>query len=151
MKSYDEMKKKLLFYTATVGCVGVGLAYVSIGPVAAMAFASGSLASFGYQLGLQKKVDAIGKDTQETPRLLSALPFIGVGATALLVYTHTNLLGMNSMVSMGHDNVEIGLNDNFSLTMALLAGFASQKLSIILFSVEGVKYPLLDLEGKYLQ
>ncbi len=151
MKSYDEMKKKLLFYTATVGCVGVGLAYVSIGPVAAMAFASGSLASFGYQLGLQKKVDAIGKDTQETPRLLSALPFIGVGATALLVYTHPNLLGMNSMVSMGHDNVEIGLNDNFSLTMALLAGFASQKLAIILFSVEGVKYPLLDLEGKYLQ
>lgn len=153
MEWYDEMKKKLLFYTATVGCVGVGLAYVSIGPMASMAFATGSLASFWYQVGIQKKVDTIGKrgNEKESSRLLSALPFLGVSAAAWLVYTHPSLLGLNSIISLGHNDVEIGLNDNFSLTMALLAGFASQKLAIVIFSVEGVKYPLLDLEGRHVQ
>lgn len=156
MEWYDEMKKKLLFYTATVGCVGAGLAYISIGHMASLAFASGSMMSFWYQIGLQKKVDTIGKDTppadeKESSRLLGALPLVGVSAVAWLVYTHPSLLGLGSVVSMGQDAVEIGLEGNFSLTMALLAGLLSQKVAVLIFSTEGVKYPLLDLEGKRLQ
>lgn len=160
MEWYHGMKKKLLFYTATVGIVGMGMAYISIGPWASMAFASGSLASFWYQIGLQKKVDTIGKtpedslrkdDSAISSRLLSALPLVGVSAAAWFVYTHPTLLGPHSIISMGDDAVEIGLNDNFSLTMALLAGFASQKLAILIFSVEGVKYPMLDIDRNRLQ
>jgi hypothetical protein len=145
---YNEMKKKLLFYTATVGVVGMSLAYASLGPAAALSFASGSIASFWYQIGLQKKVDKIGSDAYEDEaapsRLVSALPLVGVSIGAYLVYTNPSLL---SVASIGSDNVGVGVNDNFSLTMALLAGFASQKLAIIIFSVEGVTYPMFDLEN----
>ena len=118
MTWYEEMKKRLLFYTATVGFVGTGMALGSLGPAAAAAFASGSAMSFAYQVGLQKKVDGIG-----------ALPSIGVGALAWFVYNHPDLLGMHT------NNVDIGGNNNFSLLLALLAGFGSQKLALVLFSM----------------
>jgi hypothetical protein len=148
MTWYEEMKKRLLFYTATVGFVGTGMALGSLGPAAAAAFASGSAMSFAYQVGLQKKVDGIGApslpppSTTEPPRIgnaggndqrlglvTGALPSIGVGALAWFVYNHPDLLGMHT------NNVDIGGNDNFSLLLALLAGFGSQKLALVLFSM----------------
>ena len=148
MTWYEEMKKRLLFYTATVGFVGTGMALGSLGPAAAAAFASGSAMSFAYQVGLQKKVDGIGApsllppSTTEPPRIgnaggndqrlglvTGALPSIGVGALAWFVYNHPDLLGMHT------NNVDIGGNNNFSLLLALLAGFGSQKLALVLFGM----------------
>ena len=153
MTWYEEMKKRLLFYTATVGFVGTGLAYGSLGPDAAAAFASGSAMSFAYQVGLQRKADGIGASSpssslspskelpsKESPRIgtagdprtalvTGALPVIGVGALAWFVYNHPDLLGMHRT---GLDN---GGNDTFSLLLALVAGFGSQKLALVLFSM----------------
>ena len=129
---YLEMKKRLLFYTATVGCVGTGLAFGSLGPATAAAFASGSAMSFAYQVGLQKKVDGIGASSTSPPstsEVTGVLPFIGAGALAwFAVSNHPDLLGMHL------EDVEIGAKD-FSLILALLAGFGSQKLAILLFSL----------------
>ena len=143
MTWYEEMKKKLLLYTAAVGVVGTGLAYGSLGAAAATAFASGSAMSLAYQVGLQRKVDNIGstsdggrvaggdatddRDARDGPGLSlvsGALPFLGVSALAWVVYRHPELL-------------EVGGNDNLSVLLALLAGFGSQKLALVLFSVGG--------------
>lgn len=139
---YNTMKKKLLFYTATVGCVGMFLVQASLGSAAALSFGCGSLASFGYQLSLQKKVDTIGaQPTLEkganmrlSSPLINALPLVGVSLAAWTVYSNPSLLGQ----TIESSNDVVDMTSNFSLTMALLAGFASQKLAVILFSVEGV-------------
>jgi len=126
MTWYEEMKKKLLLYTAAVGVVGTGLAYGSLGAAAATAFASGSAMSLAYQVGLQRKVDNIGdaRDGLRLSLVSGALPFLGVSALAWFVYSHPELL-------------EVGGNDNLSVLLALLAGFGSHKLSLVLFSVGG--------------
>lgn len=128
MTWYEEMKKRLLVYTATVGVVGTGLAYGSLGPAAATAFASGGAMSFAYQVGLQRKVDRIGssndgiEDNRGTSLVTGALPFLGVSVLAWFVYSHPELL-------------EVRGNDNLSVLLALLAGFGSQKLALVLFSM----------------
>ena len=113
MTWYEEMKKRLLFYTATVGIVGTGLAYGSLGAASATAFASGSALSFAYQVSLQKKVDNIGSkigggdEGAENSMGLSiatgALPFFGVSVLAWIVYSHPDLLDAN----------DLSRNDNF--------------------------------------
>ena len=122
MTWYEEMKKRLLFYTATVGIVGTGLVYGSLGASASTAFAFGSIMSFSYQMGLQKRVDGIGSSDsgQQGPSFLTGvLPFFGVSALAWFVYAHPDLLGLRT------SDLDIGGNDNFSTTMALLAGFGT--------------------------
>lgn len=154
MSWYNDMKKKLLFYTATVGIMGISLTYVNLGSAAAFSFATGTAASFIYQLGLQKRVDSIGKDiamvspssrnTEKDYRatVVSALPFAGFSALLWWVFLHPNGLGTFQPIGdILADAERMGSNVNFNLTLALIAGFASQKIAVIAFSVQGLGKP----------
>eukprot|EP00890_Picochlorum_soloecismus_P002357 jgi/Picsp_1/3121/NSC_05962-R1_protein len=158
MSWYNDMKKKLLFYTATVGIMGISLTYVNLGSAAAFSFATGTAASFIYQLGLQKRVDSIGKDiavmnTDISPssrntghdyrwNILSSLPFAGVSALLWWLFLHPDGLGtVHPLGNILEDAERMGSNVNFNLTLALVAGFASQKIAVIAFSVQGLGKP----------
>lgn len=151
MAWYSDMKKKLLFYTATVGVLGTTCTYGFLGSGAAASFAAGTVASFIYQVGLQKRVDTIGDghvpdtyslsasfdspmpEQQVGKRLKLVIPLIGVSTLlCVLLSRHEALVDTSDIGSF------TGIHDNFGLTMTLLAGFASQKLAVILFSLEGM-------------
>jgi len=152
MSWYNDMKKKLLFYTATVGIMGTSLTYINLGSAAAFSFATGTAASFIYQLGLQKRVDSIGKEIA-TPSsrskdpdyrltLLPALPFAGVSALLWWLFLHPNGLGTFQPIGdILADAERMGSNVNFNLTLALIAGFASQKIAVVAFSIQGLDRP----------
>ena len=158
MSWYNDMKKKLLFYTATVGIMGTSLVYMKLGSAAAFSFATGTAASFVYQLGLQKRVDSIGKDIALVNKevstssrnkkkdyrttLISSLPFAGFSALLWWAFLHPNGLGTFQPIGdILADADRMGSNVNFNLTLALVAGFASQKIAVIAFSVQGIGKP----------
>jgi hypothetical protein len=132
MTWYEEMKKKMKFYTATVGVVGSVLAFTSLGASAATSFGFGSILSLWYQVGLQRKVDNIGStasSTQERSAFLTGLlPLLGASFAAWWVYAHPEM----NAISNG-DTVE-SASDTFTVIVSLMAGLASQKIALLVFS-----------------